>query len=298
MLEAIILLNFQRHEKLTLRLSPTVTTITGKSDSGKSSVIRALYWLTFNRPLGDSFVRHGFSKCKVTIKLDSRKLSRRKAKGNQYLLDDKQFDAVRFDVPEEIQNLLNLGPENFQRQHDPHFWLSLSSGDLSRELNRIVSLDLIDRTQQRLGSLVRTHKARIQVCEERLEQAQRKRDSLAWVEEAYLELCILEDKYTAIQTKASRIDSARLLVQEGRRVEERRQNVSDAIVDAGNVLSLGESLVKKQEQYNLLYNLTKELRETCQRSEKMRNALKESQNELSQVQTCPLCGGSISKLSS
>ena len=51
MIKSIHLRNFQRHKKLDIDLSEGVNVIVGPSDIGKTAILRALYWLRFNRPL-------------------------------------------------------------------------------------------------------------------------------------------------------------------------------------------------------------------------------------------------------
>lgn len=291
MLSSLSLKNFQKWENLTVRFSHSVTVLVGPTDSGKSSVLRALYWLCFNRPLGNSFLRSGEDVCRVSAKIDGRRLKRsRDGTSNSYSLDGKSFQALGREVPEEIMTLLNLTPDNFQRQHDPHFWLSLSSGDLAKELNRIVNLDRMDRVNHTLSSWARTHKVSVSVSENRLEQARAKKDSLAWVTQADKELCILEDRYTGILEKTSRIDRIRSLIEEGGKVKETRQNVLRSILDAGNVLSLGEGLTKKQERVNVLNKLIQELRGACRDREKLAKETQKAERELGKVRTCPTCG--------
>ena len=68
----------------------------------------ALYWICLNYPSGDDFFTWNAKFCKGTLIVDGIEVTRKKGKKNIYLLDDKEFHAIRSSVPEEISNLLNI----------------------------------------------------------------------------------------------------------------------------------------------------------------------------------------------
>ena len=165
MLEKLLIRNFQCHEKITVDFDPAVTTVVGPSDRGKSAVLRAIRWLAFNRPAGDAFIKHGAGRVSVRLRAGGRDILRERAAGsNLYKIDGKEFQAFGSDVPPEIVNALNLDAVNFQRQLDPVFWFSKSPGEVSRELNAIIDLGLIDRTLSNLASASRRAKAGSSPC--------------------------------------------------------------------------------------------------------------------------------------
>ena len=186
MLKKIRIRNFQAYEDKTFHFDPGVTTILGKSDVGKTAILRALRWVCLNKPRGDGFVRHGASFVKVTIWIDNHIISRKKSKKeNIYILDGVilKNDSSTNSIPEEIQAILNVGEENFQKQMDPPFWFSLSAGQVSKELNKIINLNLIDSSLQRSKSKVKKAKDRLIYCEDDLQTIRTKLKELNWVPE-------------------------------------------------------------------------------------------------------------------
>lgn len=156
MLERLELRNFQAHQHLRIVFDPHVTTIIGASDLGKSAIIRALKWLATNRPTGTDFINWEAEKCRVSLWVDGRRIRRTRGKTeNVYELDKKVFRAFGGDVPPEITALLNTGDVNFQNQHDPPFWLDATGGQVSRNLNQIVNLGIIDDALAKLGAAAR-----------------------------------------------------------------------------------------------------------------------------------------------
>ena len=49
----LILKNVQRHKDLTVHFTPGLNVIRGANQRGKSTIIRSLFWLFTNRPLGN-----------------------------------------------------------------------------------------------------------------------------------------------------------------------------------------------------------------------------------------------------
>jgi exonuclease VII small subunit len=72
---------------------------------------------------------------------------------------------------------------NFQLQHDPHFWFNLSAGEVSRQLNKIVSLDVIDKTLSNLNAKVAKAKTTVEISQDRLKEAKERRKQLQYAKE-------------------------------------------------------------------------------------------------------------------
>lgn len=156
--------NFQAHKHLTFNFGQRITSITGASDRGKSAIIRALVWVITNRPSGDSFIRYGADECRVKVTVDNHTVERIKGKKrNVYILDGIEFKALKTDVPEEIQKIFNANSNNIQGQFDPIFWFSETAGEVGRNLNRIINLDIIDHTLGELQSDGKKVKTKIDV---------------------------------------------------------------------------------------------------------------------------------------
>ena len=173
MIESLRLHDFQRHSDIKVDLDPLVTVVTGPSDSGKSSVIRALRWLATNLPHGDSFVRDGSDCAWVGVKVDGKRIVRKKGKGvNTYVVDGNQYEAFGFDVPQQVQDIVGIGRNNLGLQFDAPFWFGLTPGEVAKELNAVVDLDAIDDVLGSLAAEARAAKAAAGVCGERLAGAE------------------------------------------------------------------------------------------------------------------------------
>lgn len=155
MIKSIHIENFQSHADTQINFSPGVNIIVGSSDSGKSAVIRALKWLTWNRPSGDAIRSNWGGKTEVELFTDDAHIVRSKDKEELYVLGDQHFRAFRTEVPEEIANALNMSEINLQQQLDSPFLLSLTPGQVAEHFNRIAKLEQIDRATSAINKAVR-----------------------------------------------------------------------------------------------------------------------------------------------
>lgn len=141
MIKRIKIHNFQCHEKKNLLLE-NGRTITGTSNSGKSAIIRALYWVCCNKPRGNAFITHGKKACLVSIEGDGYTLTRKRGKANQYIFNGEIYETIGNEIPEIIQNALGINPEiTFQLQHDAPFLLAKSPNESGAFVSGLAKLN-------------------------------------------------------------------------------------------------------------------------------------------------------------
>lgn len=143
--------NFQRHHDLTIEFVPGVNAITGPSDAGKSSILRAIMWCLRNEPEGLSFISNGKKSCSVSVEFDDGiTITRERGKAvNRYKLEGREsltLDNFGKGVPEQIQAAIGFGPVeiggdwfelNFAKQLESPFLLTAAA---SRRMNIISQL--------------------------------------------------------------------------------------------------------------------------------------------------------------
>lgn len=300
MLTFLRLIEFQTHADFSLSFDKHITTLIGETEAGKSSVLRGIKFACLNKPSGDKFIRwnhlkpRGHKTAKAILKVDGHKLVRRKGrKTNCYLLDGKKLDAVGTNVPDAVSNLLNIGEENFQNQLDAPYWFMETAGQVSRNLNAIVNLSLIDSTLSNIASELRKAKIAVDLSNERLVDHERRRKELAWVKEAESDLVEIEELYGRIQEgdeKRARISAT---VQEGKTYAELLQTASTAFLDGGRLLDEGAAIVEKDGRIESLRSSLEKLIVMTNSKAIAEERLRVSENKLSAVKTCPACGKSL-----
>ncbi len=328
----LVLKDFQAHDEFEIALDPGVTTIVGPSDVGKSSIIRALRWVSLNDPAGDSFIRWG--KKNVKVSLDT-VIRRKGSKGNVYELEGREFVSFGNTVPPEVEKFLAVGDVNFQGQYDRPFWLGDSAGEVSRQLNKVVNLEIIDTVLGKLNSLGRDAGARVSLLEDRVEEARVLRDSLNSVpdmEEELEEILVQETAValvltdieallrliahatealasTRMKTSCAKDAEALLEVCElwemnevfcldlGKCVvslEKAQSEVERDVPDLGNIVELAQASFDLREPVSRLGSVIDLLTAAEQEAEVLLIEHKEAKNALSDEMEdeCPLCGRS------
>ena len=297
MLESLMLRNFQTHEKFKVEFDPLVTCIVGISDAGKSTVLRALRWACQNRPSGEAFRKHGTDSVSTVLKVDGRKVARKRGKdGNTYSLDGKEFKAFGSDVPAEIAALLNVDDLTFQSQLDPPYWFLKSPGEVSRELNDIVDLSLIDSVLSAVASELRDARSEAKLTESRLREAEERGAKLVWVEEAEATLTELERSEKELNDRTSKTLKLAAIVSEGEKLRSELQNAGKTILEAGKGIRSIEDKERKlsegeerEQRLNELLNEIEEAEKERDHAHLLRAEAEQRFQELAEG-TCPLCG--------
>lgn len=295
MLKTLTLRNFQAHKKLELELDPHVTTIIGASDVGKSAIIRALYWLTFNRPSGESFKRHNTKVTSVTLTVDSYEIKRKRGKSNQYCLGGSPLSAFGSGVPDEVSKVLCMSAINFQQQHDGPFWFTENPGQVAKNLNSIVDLSVIDSVTTNIGAKIKRAGASVEACQERIIEARGKVSQLKWVGDCDVVLQELEAKEKHITQANEYTRELRFLLGSAanhratiKTAVEVKEHGSKLVEVGDRVLGLTKQGSKLEEHLNKIKSIQIEV-ESCR-------AEIESLKETIQRETngrCPICQGPL-----
>ena len=251
MIQKLEIENYQSHKNTTLNFSPGVNAIIGQSDSGKTSILRALRWVIENRPGGDAFRSSWGGKTSVKITTGQNVIERVKDKTtvNTYALstgeEDLSFAAMGTSVPEEVQNALNINQINYQNQLDRPFLLDNSPGEVAAHFNKIAHLDVIDVGLRNVKSWISGLTKTISIEEIRvaeLEEEQSQYDYLPAMEKAIITLEVLnkkvheeEDEFDILQKIKASISQTEFKIKQ-----------------YSNLLSLEQPVQKTIEQFNIV----------------------------------------------
>lgn len=168
MIDSLEIINFQSHENTLIQFHPGINAITGESDNGKTSLLRALYLARYNKPSIDSFIskwaRNDKGKQKDDLKIvvtkGNNKLTRGKGKElNGYDIDGKILEALgKSGLPQEVETFFNMTEVNIQQQMDTPFLIGQKPADIAKFLNTIVDMTEIDSYLSAVDSKKRANK--------------------------------------------------------------------------------------------------------------------------------------------
>jgi DNA repair exonuclease SbcCD ATPase subunit len=160
--------NFQKHEHLLLNFTEGVNTIVGATDSGKSTIVRAIRWVFYPSELRGDVVRmNGSKKTSVKIILDNNIIIERikTSSVNSYeltILEHKKetYNATGNTLPEDIQKIIKFIPIeidndkiilNIANQISMPFLLEKSGTFRQKLFNKLTGNDILDQAMQGLN---------------------------------------------------------------------------------------------------------------------------------------------------
>jgi len=175
-LKTLTLKNFQCWKRARLNFHPGVNVIVGSSGRGKTSIVRSIAWVIKNQGKTASFFPRFGGDPKISLNGVKRFKSKSK---NEYYIPDVEDPLTAFGVnpPSEVTAFFGMSDINWAMQHDKHFLVSATSGEVARLLNASIDLDVIDISQKKVNSTrlkclgdVKLLKGQIQETSEELDQ--------------------------------------------------------------------------------------------------------------------------------
>jgi len=300
MIKSVNLRNFQSHKASDLSFSKGVNAIIGKTDSGKTAIIRALYWTFMNKPGGQSFIST-FSekkdKTSVRVAFDkSPNITRIKAKSeNKYIVGETQFTSFGSSPPDEVFEASHIDRLNIQRQMDAPFILSMSAGEVSRYFNDIIGLDVIDSSLAESIRQEREAEKDLQRAKEALEVGEKELGEYDWLDRAkelYREAKIMwdridkkESKLVAIQQKLYYIAAQEAQIKELDFISK-----TDTLIEAAQAID--KDMLEQKITLDILSNTVDRIEVNRGKVAMMITAIitEEEELEKSFPDICPLCG--------
>lgn len=175
----------------------TFTAVTGATDKGKSTVVRACK-LVRDNPRGiESFIRNGQKDMSITFDA----VQRIKKTGlNAYIVEghEEPFKALNGAVPKQVEDALKLGEENIQDQHNAIFLLDQSSGKIAQKLSKLTDLEPTTKALKIIATRKRTSNTEITAFNKAIESVQNQLALLEHADAMDKELSAIERKRVSI----------------------------------------------------------------------------------------------------
>lgn len=279
MILAVEIQNFQSHKNTRLDFTSGVNVITGTSDSGKTAILRAIYWVLWNRPLGNGFRSHWGGDTSVMIELEDYRIKRFKGKYDSYMIQDKEteevqeFKAFGTSVPEEVQQVLNMDDINLQKQLDQPFLLTATSGEVAMHFNKVAHLDQIDEGRKKIDSWIRQ-------IEQDIKSNQNNRKEYITELEKYINLPKIESRVEVLEGMGQNLINA---INKKRKLEQLITNIittEDAITSKSDILNY-------ETQVNSILNQIEQLKGKEEKNDKLislLNSIIDIDNQITKIQ--------------
>lgn len=268
MIKSINIENFQSHKSTELEFHSGMNVIIGKSDSGKTAIIRALKWLITNRPGGDAFRSSWGGDTCVNIEVDNNIVSRNKTnKVNSYGFNEMEFLAFGQEVPAEIISALNMNEINLQQQMDNVFLLSETSGNIAAHFNKVAKLDKIDKATSFVNSAISKITQDIKYTEKEIKAKEIKLAEFVDLESFENDLRIIEKLDSGSESLILKNQKITFLILSINRIEteiEKKSKILLMEIDLNVVLEFIESRKIKLEKYQTIKKLSLNIYHTQQ----------------------------------
>ena len=294
--------------------------IEGKSNSGKSAIIRGLSMVLTN-DWDTSWLRKGEKQCQVSISFtDGTKIVRERGSSNSVTIYDNgkivdKWSKFNKDYPKEIVDFLSTDTSNINFQFDSHFFISLSPNKRAELLGDFSDLSQVDDMISSVQKTIRASNGIVKYLKEEKEKISYEKEEL---ENKLTSLPAMKE----IEASKKSLSECRNLLDKIKKIENitkinhkinefKSLNTLEVLFNETNLTSnklgqintlneINEQLSNKivLQEVESLFKKTQELELTMQAVTIIENINKISE-ELSSLaqkldgQSCPVCGNKI-----
>jgi exonuclease SbcC len=271
--------NFGQHIDKEVFFKPGVNCIIGESESGKTTLIRALHLLLENQPRGgEKLYKADNAKGDVFIELEDslgNVISRSK---NVYTLNGSEYKAVGTGVPEPIRKIIGFKEINWQNQLEAHFMLFKTGNAAAETLNKTTGME-----EQEL--ILKEIKNRISECKSNVKRHKKNNEDLLQTIERlknvpnYLESIkeIIKEKRSLEKTKDALVDLDHILIEHYK------------IVVAKKLYEMSEKHIIRMNEINKIYGEWLDSENYIQKLENLINKIEEKQRQIVNPKTINNC---------
>lgn len=260
MITEIALNNFQCHKSLSISLGK-ITTLVGPSDSGKTTVLRALDWVCFNLGRPVLIQRRGADFVSASLTVDGHKVVRSTV-NNSYHIDRQPFKTIGRNIPAEVTNLLHITEDNIQRQHDYLFWFTAKGAELVSNLNRVVDLTRLEDWIHIGVQKERLFKDEVIYCTTRKAELEHNIADVIVYRDADTELRGIEGKFAVIDEKRNKCNTITQVLNQLQDIQNKKSLYASYVSDLQDIIDeTNKYSAKKQilEQIENLLNQGKQI---------------------------------------
>lgn len=272
-IEKVELKNFQSHKHTVIEFDKDFNVLVGSSNSGKSSVLRAIMWCFTNQPAGKDFIRKGEKEASVTVTLDNDiaiERTRGTGSSNNYYRIFKggelleEYTGFGSGVPSEVENIVGdreLLTYAFADQMESPYLISETPrkrAEMIGNLEDFAKLDLaiseIKSDERDLRKYERESKASITELKKTLEEVHQEKEKV-------VPLFNQVDKiYEELQMKMQSVDRLNAIHQRLLTIAGEVKGYNDVLYKATKVTQAYEGLDDMVNRHKKLHSVVDQLR--------------------------------------
>lgn len=212
MLTRIRIVNIQKHKDLDLALDK-INVIVGATDSGKTSVLRALTWALTNDESGENLINNdGAKECCVEVDTEVGTIKRAWSKSkNTYKLNDKEFTTFRTGVPDPIRAVVHIDDINIQRRRDMPYMVYATASDCANQFSDMMDLSEIDSVIANSNKSVKYHAEKLNAVRQAKDKITEELSALQQLDSAYAAYTALSELENKVKDCESQLNTLKNL---------------------------------------------------------------------------------------
>jgi len=194
-IKRLTLHNYRSYNDQTFEFVDGLNVLSGEGGSGKSVVLKGIKFVTENdqngNPISESILddKGKIKKkesCYVEIETFNGDVIRRERTrtSNIYILNGEEMGLENSGkaVPEKILRILNLSEVNIASQFESHFLLSQNPSAIAQSLNKLVDLEIIDKSIKNVNKLVKDIRKKKKDSDIQIREYEEQIDGFSYIE--------------------------------------------------------------------------------------------------------------------
>jgi exonuclease SbcC len=264
----VVLENFQDHEHTVIDFVNGINLVVGSSDAGKSAILRAINFVFHNNLKGESFIRHGSTECKVSVKFsDGVEVCRIKGGDtNSYILTDidnnkHSFSKIGTSVPDEIKKQLGQPPLDDKKrpisyadQMSNLFLVDLSPTDLPRTLSELTGIQNLQMAAENLSKNARSYDRIIKDKNDKIEKLEKDLDNYSYVVKDLEAIESIEKSLETINKNVEKTKKARNFIISNNKISVEAKSVKKQIDTDKKLFELDKNFKEAEKLHTQLVN--------------------------------------------
>lgn len=312
-LKKLYLQNFQDHYQTTIEFGKTFNCLVGATNSGKSSIARALTFIFYGDWV-DDYIAHGTKETIITATLDNDiTITRIKSAIENTLIltkgkEEYKFEKIGRALPAQFYQLLQLAPISLDtdreiyltiaNQDDPYFLLSESGPTRTKILGKLAGLHIADAAIRSLSTDRKGLSTEKHYLTEQLENNQKQLPKFSKLFEYKSLVQDLIKVVNSLKLKEQRLRMLEIL--SNNLVELRQKQFLVRTIKAQSALPTLETVNCLESKYKYLTAKEQDLLRLHQNLQRIKNLKNQCQEQFSlakqryeeillQAPQCPLC---------
>lgn len=265
--------NFQSHEHSIIEFDRGLNVIVGKSDSGKTAIIRALKWVLYNDPPPGGLIRIGSKSMSVKVEFSTGVIVTRlySNKDNKYILTKANGEEIVLEkfnrtVPKEVIDEIGISKVelgssfknaiNIAEQLEGPFLLTETASNRASSIGRLIGINFIDDALRDVIKDSKSNNKKIKELEIEKDNLKNQLDEFKYLEIEEQKLLNLKKIRTEILNKSDLINKLNSIKDESFVIDTEINKLNKELQSVSNISFLEMKLSLLIEKYSFLRHIT------------------------------------------